>query len=118
VSSERRRPPKRVGEVLPGVAEVLGLGPELRLARAMATWTRLVEERVPAAAGASRMVEVRGALLVVSADDAATGQELRLRADELLGAFAAAPGGIKLRELRVVVRPGSGAGRSPRPRVD
>jgi predicted nucleic acid-binding Zn ribbon protein len=118
MTAERRRRPRRIGEVLPGVAEGLGLGPELRLARAMATWGRLVEERVPAAAAASRIAEIRPPVLVVSADDAATGQELRLRADDLLTAFAAAPGGMRLLELRVVVRPGSGRGGSPGPRVD
>jgi hypothetical protein len=41
------------------------------------------------------------------------GQELRLRQRELLDAFAEAPDGVRLLELRVVVRPPrpTGAGR-------
>ena len=95
---------RRVGELLPGLAQQLGLEEELRYARAMASWQRLVEERVPAAAGASSLVEIRPPLLVVSAADAATGQELHLRSGELLDAFASAPGGQRLLELRVVVQ--------------
>ena len=41
----------------------------------------------------------------IQADDALTGQELRLHSDVLLRAFATAPGGSRLLELRVVVRP-------------
>jgi predicted nucleic acid-binding Zn ribbon protein len=111
VSGERRRSrPRRVGDVLADVAGQLGLEDELRLARAMATWARLVEERVPAAAGTSRVLELRPPVLVVACDDPSSGQEMHLRATELLEAFAAAPGGMRLLELRVVVRPGGGRG--------
>jgi hypothetical protein len=95
---------RRVGELLPGLAQQLGLEEELRYARTMASWQRLVEERVPAAAGASSLVEIRPPLLVISAADAVTGQELHLRSAELLDAFASAPGGQRLLELRVVVQ--------------
>lgn len=103
MSSPRRRPVRRVGELLPGIAQRLGLEEELRLARAMSSWQLLVEERVPAAAG-SRILEIRPPTLVVSAADAATGQELRLRSAELLEAFGSVPGGQHLLELRVVIR--------------
>lgn len=99
----RRRSVRRVGDLLPGIAQRLGLEEELRFARAMSSWQRLVEERVPAAA-ASRLLEVRPPTLVVSVDDAATGQELRLRSAELLEAFGTLPGGQRLLELRVVIR--------------
>lgn len=101
----RRRPMRRLSDLLPGVATELGLDAELKLALAMASWERLVSERVPPAAGATALLEVRPPVLVVRADDPITGQELRLRADELLAAFATAPGGSRLLELRVVVRP-------------
>ena len=108
----RKRPVRRVGDLLPALAQQLGLEEELRYSRAMATWQRLVEERVPGAAGSSRLLEMRPPLLVVSADDASIGQELRLRSAELLEAFAAAPGGQRLLELRVVVGPAQKGGRS------
>ena len=95
---------RRLSDVLAGVASQLGLEQELEHGRAYASWERLVEELVPAAAGSSQLLEVRPPVLIVSADDQFVAQELRLRADELLRAFAGAPGGTRLRELRPVVR--------------
>ena len=102
--STRKRRVHRIGDLLPGLASQLGLEQELQAARAMSSWERIVEEMVPAAAGASRLLEVRPPVLYVSAADAPTGQELRLRSVDLLDAFATAPGGTHLLELNVVVR--------------
>ncbi len=110
----RRRPPQRIGELLPGLASRLGLDEELRAASAMSSWRRVVEVHVPAASP-SDIIEVRPPALIVSAADAAAGQELRLCAAALLEAFAQAPGGARLLELRVVVRPPR-TGPSGRPR--
>ncbi|MEA2622421.1 MAG: Dna[CI] antecedent, DciA [Chloroflexota bacterium] len=99
---------RRLSDVLPSVASQLGLDAQLAQARAMASWERLVAELVPPAAGQTRLLEMRPPALIVSADDALVAQELRLRSDELLAAFARAPGGIRLLELRPVVqRPAS-----------
>jgi hypothetical protein len=116
-SPARRRRPQRVGELLPDAARHLGLEDELRLARASTTWDALVAERVPAAAGACRLVRIDPDAVVVAVDEPIVGAELRMRALELLAAFGAAPGGAKVRLLRLVVGPGSGAGGSPGPRV-
>ena len=113
--SARKRPVHRLADLLPGIASQLGLDEELDAARAVASWTRIVEEQVPAAAGASSLLETRPPRLIVSADDAPTAQELRLRSSELLDAFASAPGGQRLLELQVVVRRPS-SGDSPKPR--
>jgi len=102
----RRRPMTRIGDLLPGAARGLGLEEELRLSRAMATFEAIVAERVPAAAGACRVIRIEGFALVVEADAPIVAQELRLRADELLAAFAAAPAGVGARELRIHVRRG------------
>lgn len=111
----KRRPLHRLADLLPGLATQLGLDEELRAARGLASWQRIVEEQVPAATGASRLLEVRPPALVVSADDAAIAQELRLHSTELLSAFSSAPGGQHLLELRVVIRrPGSGDSTKPR----
>ncbi len=115
MTSRRRRPVHRLADLLPGIASQLGLDAELRAARAMSSWTRIVEELVPPAAGASRLLEVRPPTLLVSADDAATGQELRLCSADLLEAFATAPGGQRLLALQVVVRrPQRGDSERPR----
>jgi hypothetical protein len=57
-------------------------------------------------------VEVRPPALIVTASDASTAQELRLQSAALLDAFAQAPGGQRLLELKVVIRsPGAGTSR-------
>lgn len=93
----------RIGDLLPDAARGLGLEDELRLSRAMATFEQLVAERVPAAAGACRVIRIEAFNLVVEADAPIVAQELRLRGPELLVAFAATPAGAGARELRVVV---------------
>jgi hypothetical protein len=102
----RRRPMVRLGELIPDAARALGLEDELRLSRAIATFEALVAERVPAAAGACRVLRLDGFSLVVEADAPIVAQELRLRGPELLGAFAAAPGGFAASDIRLHVRPG------------
>src|SRR6186713_1110419 len=106
MSAQRKRPMVRIGDLIPDAARGLGLEDELRLSRAMATFEALVAERVPAAAGACRVVRLDGFSLVVEADAPIVAQELRLRSRELLVAFAAAPGGVGAREIRLHVRPG------------
>jgi hypothetical protein len=100
-----RRPMRRVGDVLSEVAGTLGVGDELRLARQMSAWQRLVEELVPRAAGATNLLSVQPPTLVVSAATPIVAQELRLRQVELLSAFGGSPEGVHLLELRVVLRP-------------
>ena len=104
--TSRRRPMVRLGELIPDAARSLGLEDELRLTRAIATFEALVAERVPAAVGACRVVRLEGFSLVVETDAPIVAQELRMRSPELLAAFAAAPGGVGARELRLHVRPG------------
>jgi hypothetical protein len=96
---------ERIGDVLPGVASALGIEAELRLARQVAVWQRLVEELVPGAGGSS-LLTIQPPALVVSAPSAMVAQELRLRQGELLTAFANSPEGVKMLELRVVIRSG------------
>ena len=109
-SPGRRRRPDRLSDLLPEAARRLGLEEELRLARAIATWDALVAERVPPAVGSCRLVRLEPDALVVAADEPIVAAELRMRAIELLAAFATAPGGAHARFLRIVTGPG-GAGR-------
>src|SRR5262249_6449036 len=95
---------QRIGELIPETARRLVLDDELRLARAIAMWAAIVAERVPAAAGSTRLNRIDGFTLVVEADAPIVAQELRLRSTELLAAFASAPGGVPARELRIGVR--------------
>jgi hypothetical protein len=97
---------RRIGDLIPDAARALGLEDELRLARAIATFEAVVAERIPAAAGACRVIRLEGFVIDVEADVPIVAQELRLRSSELLGAFAATPGGIGVRDLRVHVRRG------------
>jgi len=111
---DRRRPMRRLGDLLPPAAQALGLEEPLRRGRAMAAWGRLVAERVPAAAGTSTLLDLReDGTIIAAAPSPIVAQELLLRADELLAAFAQAPGGRRMRELRVVVRPPRRSGGPP-----
>jgi hypothetical protein len=100
----RRRPMIRIGDLIPDAARQLGLEEELRRSRAIATFDALIAERVPAAHGACRAVRVDGDTLLVEADAPIVAQELRLNARDLVAALRAAPGGVRLTELRVTVR--------------
>jgi hypothetical protein len=95
---------ERISDLLPETARRLGLEEELRRARASATWSSIVTELVPEAAGRTRLVGIVGRALVVEADLPIVAQELRLRSLELLSAFASAPAGAAADELRVQVR--------------
>ena len=102
---------RRLADLLPEAAASLGLEDELRLARAMSAWDRIVAEHVPAASGASRLIGLRGDGLLVSATSALVANELRMRSSALLAALAAAPGGVRARELHVAIRIPDGSGR-------
>jgi predicted nucleic acid-binding Zn ribbon protein len=89
--------------VLPRTARELGLDEELELAVAMRAWQEVVLERVPAAAGASRLVSLSRGVATVEAGEAIVAQEIRLRAAELLAALRAAVP-TPVRQLRVTLR--------------
>jgi predicted nucleic acid-binding Zn ribbon protein len=113
-SAARRRRPERLGDLLPEAARRLGLEAELRLARAQVTWDSIVGERVRPAAGACRLVRLEPDAIVVAVDEPIVAAELRMRALELLEAFAAAPGGARVRHLRLLgAERDPGSGRSP-----
>ena len=94
----------RIGELVPQAAARLGLEDELRKARFVATFDRIVAERAPAAHGACRALRVDGDTLLVEADAPIVGQEVLLHADDLTSAFRTAPGGASVRQLRVTIR--------------
>lgn len=104
MSTPRKRPMRRIGELIPDAARALGLEDELRLARAIATFESIVAERAPAAAGACRVIRLEAFAVDVEADAPIVAQELRMRTPELLAAFRMAPGGAGIRDLRVHVR--------------
>lgn len=113
----RRRRPQRLGDLLPEAARQLGLENELRLARAIATWDAVVSERLPPAVGACRLVRLEDDAIVVAVDEPIVAAELRMRALELLSAFGAAPGGSRVRQLRLVAARRAGPGSGPDARV-
>jgi hypothetical protein len=100
----RRRPMSRIGDLMPQAAAHLGLEDELRRARFLSTFDAIVAELVPAAYGACRALRVDGETLVVEADAPIVGQELVLHGDELAGAFRRAPGGARVRQVRVTIK--------------
>lgn len=107
----RRRPMRRIGDLLPGLTGALGLSPELRAAERLIAWERVVAAVVPAAATETTLVGDAPDRVVVAVPDAALGQEIRLHAPMLLAAWAAEPLGGTRATLEVVVRPAGGRGR-------
>jgi Dna[CI] antecedent, DciA len=103
-SPRRRRPMSRIGDLIPEAAARLGLGAELRQARAAATFDAIVAERAPAAHGACRAIRIEGSVLVVEADAPIVAQELRMHESALGEAFRAAPAGAAISGIRVTVR--------------
>jgi Dna[CI] antecedent, DciA len=94
----------RIGELIPDAAARLGLADELRRARAVAAFDRIVAELAPAAHGACRAIRIDGTALVVEADAPIVAQELRLHARQLTQAFRGAPAGAPVSEIRVTIR--------------
>ncbi len=92
MSTPRRRPMVRLGDLIPDAARALGLEDELRLSRAMATFEAIVAERVPAAAGSCRVIRLEGFTLDVEADAPIVAQELRLRGTRTAGGLRGGPG--------------------------
>jgi hypothetical protein len=84
------------------VARELGLEAELAMARAGAVWDALVAERVPPATGACRLVALEPDTLVVAAAEPIVAAEIRMRAPELLDAFAQATASPRRRFVRLV----------------
>ena len=99
----RPRGMERLGDLLPGAAREFGLEDQLEQARAAAAWLEIVAERVPAAARACRLIDLRQGVATGETDEAIVSQEIRLRSPELLGALRArslAP----IRQIRVTTR--------------
>ena len=107
MSTPRRRPMRRIGDLIPDAARgarARGRAPAGAGDRDVRGARRRARARPPPARAGSSGIE--GFALDVEADAPIVAQELRLRASELLAAFAAAPGGVGVRELRVHVRRG------------
>ena len=94
---------ERLGNLLPQAARELGLEDQLEQARAAAAWLEIVAERIPAAAGACRLTDLRGGVAAIETDEPIVAQEVRLRSPELLAALRAVTR-APVRQLRVATR--------------
>jgi predicted nucleic acid-binding Zn ribbon protein len=101
--SGKPRGMERLGDLLPRAAREFGLEDQLEQARAAAAWLEIVAERIPAAAGACRLAELRQGVATIETDEPIVAQEVRLRAPELLVALRAATQ-TPVRQLRVATR--------------
>ena len=101
--SERPRSMDRLADLLPQAAREFGREDQLEQARAAAAWLEIVAERIPAAAGACRLAELRQGVATIETDEPIVAQEVRLRAPELLVALRAATQ-TPVRQLRVATR--------------
>jgi hypothetical protein len=94
---------ERLADLLPPTARKFGLEDQLEQARAAAAWLEIIAERVPAATGACRLVDLRRGVATIEADEPIVAQEVRLRSLELLAALRASTR-APLRQLRVTAR--------------
>ena len=92
-----------LADLLPETVRMFGLEEQLAQARVAAAWLKLLADRVPAAAGSCRVIELRQDVATIEADVPIVAQEIRLRAPELLAALRAATR-VSVRQLRVVTR--------------
>jgi hypothetical protein len=101
--AETRRGMERLADLLPQAAREFGLEDQLEQARLAAAWHEIVAERVPAAAGACRLIALDHGTATIETDEPIVAQEIRLRAPELLAALRGKTR-TPLRQLRVAAR--------------
>jgi hypothetical protein len=94
---------ERLADLLPSTARTYGLEEQLEQARAASVWLSIVAERVPAAAGSCRLIDLRQGVATIEADEPIVAQEIRLRSLELLAALRATAR-TPVRQLRVTTR--------------
>lgn len=100
---ERVADMERLADLLPETARRFGLEEQLEQARLAAAWLTLIADRVPAAAGACRLVGFSQDVVTIEADLPIVAQEIRLRTPELLTALRNSAR-VSVRQLRVVNR--------------
>lgn len=101
--SGKSRGMERISDLLPAAARQLGLDDQLEQARAAAAWLEIVAQRVPEAAGACRLVDLRAGIATIETDEPIVAQEIRLRSLELVAALRASAR-LPVRQIRVVTR--------------
>jgi hypothetical protein len=94
---------ERLADLLPRIAREHGLEEQLDQARAAVAWDRIVADRVPAAAGACRLIDLRQDVATIEIDMPIVAQEIRLRTPELLAALRSAVR-TPIRQLRLTTR--------------
>jgi hypothetical protein len=94
---------ERLADLLPRIAREHGLEEQLDQARAAVAWDRIVADRVPAAVGASRLIDLRQDVATIEIDMPIVAQEIRLRTPELLAALRSAVT-TPIRQLRLTTR--------------
>ena len=99
-ADEKPRGMERLADLLPGTAREFGLEDQLEQARLASAWLATVAERIPAAAGACRLVDLSQGIATIAADEPIVAQELRLRSLALLAALRARTR-TPVRQLRV-----------------
>jgi predicted nucleic acid-binding Zn ribbon protein len=91
----------RVGELLPGVLEGLGLGGALTAAAALAAWRRVVGERMARVADARSLA---GGVLTVEVESSVWMQEIGFHKVRILKRLEDECGAGVVRDLKLVLR--------------
>jgi hypothetical protein len=99
----RLRSMDRLADLLPGAARAFGLEDQLEQAGAAAAWQEIVAQRVPAAKGECRLIDLSQGVATIEADEPIIAQEIRLRSLELLAALRKSVR-TPLRQIRITTR--------------
>ncbi|HEY1167629.1 MAG TPA: DciA family protein [Candidatus Limnocylindrales bacterium] len=94
---------ERLADLLPQTARKFGLEEQLEQAGAASAWLEVVAERVPAAIGLCRLVDLNIGVATIETDEPIVAQEIRLRSPELLAALRDTTR-TPIRQLRVTTR--------------
>jgi predicted nucleic acid-binding Zn ribbon protein len=101
--SGKSRGMERLADLLPQTVRQFGLEDQFEQASAAAAWLRLIDERVPEAAGSCRLTDLKDGIATIEADEPIVAQEVRLRSPELLAGLRVAIR-TPIRQLRVTTR--------------
>ena len=94
---------ERLADLLPQTVRQFGLEDQFEQAGAAAAWLRVIEKRVPEAAGSCRLSSLGHGIATIETDSAIVAQEIRLRTPELLAALRASIP-TPIRQIRVTIR--------------
>lgn len=98
---------KRVGDILPGVLDCLGLGKIVEESRLRKEWAGIVGAHI---AARSRPGEIRGGTLFVMVENSVWMQEMRFHQKQIINRIRESFPGLGIKEIRLAIEREKGKG--------